>query len=218
MNQQARRIEWLVWGSLLLVIACIVLAFLLAQFKMRAFLGKPLAVIGQVEPFSLTNQMGQAISLTNLMGHVWVADIIFTRCSGPCPKMTRQMKELEQALPAASETKLVTLTTDPRFDTPAVLNTYAERFSADTNRWMFLTGPNAEIAKLAVDSLKLIAVEKKPEQQETPQDLFVHSTIFVIVDKMGRLRGAFETTGEDVDPRKAKEQIIAAARRLEREK
>ena len=31
-----------------------------------------------------------------------VADIIFTRCPGPCLKMTRQMKELQDALPPAA--------------------------------------------------------------------------------------------------------------------
>ena len=56
--------------------------------------------------------------------------------------------------------------------------------------------------KLAIDSLKLTAVEKKPEERESPQDLFVHSTIFVIADKRGQLRGVFETTGEGIDPQR----------------
>ncbi len=113
--------------------------------------------------------------------------------------------------------KLVTLTTDPDFDTPPVLRAYAERFQADTNRWMFLTGTKQEIAKLAIDSLKLTAVEKKPEERESPQDLFVHSTIFVVADKQARLRGVFETTGEGIDPQKVKTEILAAVSQLERE-
>jgi cytochrome oxidase Cu insertion factor (SCO1/SenC/PrrC family) len=131
--------------------------------------------------------------------------------------MTRQMKELQDGLPPASQAKLVTLTTDPDFDTPTVLRAYAERFRADTNRWMFLTGTKQEIAKLAIDSLKLTAIEKKPEERESPQDLFVHSTIFVVADKQGQLRGVFETTGEGIDPQNVKEQILATVRRLERE-
>jgi protein SCO1/2 len=127
------------------------------------------------------------------------------------------MKELQDALPSGSGAQLVTLTTDPDFDTPPVLKTYAERFQADTNHWMLLTGAKGEIAKLAIDSLKLTAIEKKPEERESPQDLFVHSTIFVIADKQGQLRGVFETTGEGIDPQKVKEQILAAVRRLERE-
>jgi len=131
--------------------------------------------------------------------------------------MTKQMKVLQDALLPDSQTKLVTLTTDADFDTPPVLKTYAERFGADPQRWMFLTGTKREIANLAIDSLKLTAIEKKPEERESPQDLFVHSTIFVIADKRARLRGVFETTGEGINPQNVKARILAAVRRLERE-
>src|SRR5208283_2534015 len=100
------------------------------------------------------------VTLATLRGHVWVADIIFTRCGGPCPRMTRQMKDLQEALPANSQARLVTLTTDADFDTPAVLKAYGERFGADFNRWLFLTGTKPGIANLAIDSLKLTAIEK----------------------------------------------------------
>jgi protein SCO1 len=109
------------------------------------------------------------------------------------------------------------LTTDADFDTPPVLKGYAERFGADSNRWIFLTGAPREIAKLAIDSLKLTAIAKPPEERETPQDLFVHSTIFVVADKQARLRGVFETGGDGIDPRTVQTQILAAVKQLERE-
>jgi cytochrome oxidase Cu insertion factor (SCO1/SenC/PrrC family) len=202
---------------LFLTLATILLALLLAQLKLRMAVGKPLPIIGPVADFALTNQNGRAVSLADLRGRVWVADIIFTRCFGPCPKMTRQMKDLQQALPAASQARLVTLTTDPSFDSPAILKTYAGRFDADANRWMFLTGPRNDIGKLASESLKLTALENPPEKRESPQDLFVHSTIFVIVDKRAQLRGVFETSGEGIDPAQVKARILAAIRRLELE-
>src|ERR1035437_4345469 len=136
MNQPAGKTGWLVWGGLALVGLTLVLAFGLAQFKSHSDAGRPLPVYGQIADFSLTNQNGRAVSLADLRGKVWVADIIFTRCPGPCLKMTRQMKELQNALPPESQIKLVTLTTDADFDTPPVLKAYAERFGADPNRWM----------------------------------------------------------------------------------
>ena len=205
------------WVGVGLGVATLVLAYVLAQVKSHITPKQALPVIGPVADFTLTNQNGRAVSLADLRGRVWVADIIFTRCPGPCLKMTRQMKNLQEALGATSEAKLVTLTTDADFDTPPVLRAYAERFGADTNRWMFLTGTKQGVAKLAIDSLKLTAVEKKPEERESAQDLFVHSTIFVIVDKQGRLRGVFETTGEGIDPRVVQAQILAAVGQLERE-
>src|SRR5260370_27581098 len=157
MNPGTRKTVWLVWGGLLLLVSLLTVGLLL-QFRSRTNESATLPVLGQVSDFTLTNQNGRAVSLADLRGHVWVADIIFTRCAGPCPRMTRQMKELEKALPAGSDTKLVTLTTDPDYDTPAILKTYSERFSADLSRWTFLTGTNPEIRKLGINSLKLAAV------------------------------------------------------------
>ena len=216
-ERQARATGWPVLIGLTLAAATLVLAWFLTQLKSRIDRAEALPVIGPIADFTLTNQNGRAVSLADLRGRVWVADIIFTRCPGPCLKMTRQMKELQDALPPGSRTQLVSLTTDADFDTPPVLKAYAERFQANTNRWMLLTGPKRAIANLAIDSLKLTAIEKKPEERESPQDLFVHSTIFVLADKQARLRGVFETTGEGIDPQQVKAQILAAVSQLERE-
>jgi protein SCO1 len=217
LDRQARRTQWPLWGGLALIGFTLLLVLLLAGPTLRSAPDKRLPLIGPIADFTLTNQNGGAVSVTGLRGQVWVADIIFTRCPGPCLKMTRQMKELQDALPPGSQTKLVTLTTDADFDTPPVLKAYAERFGADTNRWLFLTGTKQAIAKLAIDSLKLTAIEKKPEERESSRDLFVHSTIFVVADKQARLRGVFETTGEGIDPQSVKQQILAAVKQLERE-
>jgi protein SCO1/2 len=207
----------LLWVGLGVTAALLVLAFLLATLRMGAAPGKPLPVYGQVANFTLTNQDDRPVTLSDLKGKVWVADIIFTRCPGPCLKMTRQMAELQEALPAGSRARLVSLTTDPTYDTPPILKAYAQRFRADLDRWMFLTGTPRQIASLAIDSLKLTALEKKPEERESPADLFVHSTIFVVVDKHGQLRGIFETTGQGVDAAQSRHDVLSAVRRLERE-
>jgi protein SCO1/2 len=217
MNEQTKRTVWLVWGGLLLLVTMCLLA-VLTQMRSRANAREALPVYGRVADFSLTNQNGQAVSLADLRGHVWVGDIIFTRCPGPCRKMTRQMKELEKGLPTGSDSRLVTLTTDPDYDTPVILKKYGEDYGADSNRWMFLTGTKAEIGKLAIDSLKLAAVEKKPEERESANDLFIHATIFVLVDRKAELRGVFETTGEGVDPEQVKAKILEGVSQLEREK
>jgi cytochrome oxidase Cu insertion factor (SCO1/SenC/PrrC family) len=203
--------------GLLLLIMALSLVFLLAKARSAAEHRESLPVYAQVAEFSLTNQNGAAVSLGDLRGRPWVADIIFTHCAGPCPRMTRQMKELQEALPKDSPTRLVTLTTDPDNDTTAVLKTYAERNGADTNRWMFLTGTKLQIASLATGSLKLSAVEKKLDERASPDDLWVHSTIFVIVDKRAQLRGVYQTGGEDVDWAVEKQKILDAAKQLERE-
>ena len=151
-----------------------------------------LPVYAAVPDFSLTNQFGRVISLSDLRGKVWVADIIFTRCPGPCPKMTRQMSELQAALPAEAPVKLVSLTADPAFDTPEVLKRYGEKFGATPDRWQFLTGKKSDLYRLATRGLLLVLDEVKPEQRESENDLIVHSTLFVVVDKQARIRATFE--------------------------
>ena len=217
MNPRPRKISVKLSVGLLLLLLTLLLAYVLTGLQTRVNRRPPLPVIGAVNDFALTNQFGSAVSLADLRGELWIADIIFTRCPGPCLKMTRQMKELQDALPAASKTRLVTLTTDPDFDTPPVLAKYAERFNADTNRWMFLTGTKKEISALGGGSLKLSAVEVKPAERKSENDLFIHSTIFVVVDKQARLRGVFETGGEGVDWSVEKQKILAAVKQLERE-
>ncbi|HLP76577.1 MAG TPA: SCO family protein, partial [Candidatus Paceibacterota bacterium] len=193
-------------------------AFLLMALESRASRSPELPVYAQVNDFVLTNQNNAVVSLNDLRGKVWVADIIFTRCPGPCKRMTQQMKELQTALEPGNNARLVSLTTDPEFDTPAILSRYAERFGADTNRWTFLTGSKKQIADVAVGSLKLAVVEKKPEERESADDLFIHSTIFVVVDRRGQLRGVFETGGDDVDWPKSKQGILATVKSLEAER
>ena len=212
-----RRFPWTVGVGLLLLVLALSLAFFLTRAQSRNPSREALPVLASVADFSLTNQNGAAVSLGDLKGKVWVADIIFTRCPGPCLRMTRQMKELQDALPKDDPTRLVSLTTDADFDTPEVLKIYALKNGADASRWMFLTGTKKQVNNLAVDSLKLSAVEKKPEERVTPDDVWVHSTIFVVIDKHAQLRAIFQTGGEDVSWPDEKQQLLAAVKQLERE-
>jgi cytochrome oxidase Cu insertion factor (SCO1/SenC/PrrC family) len=219
MTEAATRPPRTIWVGFLLFFGLAALSFLLWLFAAARNFGEvPLPVIGPVADFSLTNQTGTATSLAALTNHVWVADIVFTRCAGPCPRMTGQMRSLEQHLPADSAARLVTLTTDPDYDSPTVLTRYGEHFGADFSRWTFLTGSKAQIAALASDSLKLSAVPVKPEERLNAADLFIHTTIFVIVDKHARLRGSFETGGDGVDWTNAVQpKLLLAIRQLESE-
>jgi protein SCO1 len=219
MSDASPRVPRTIWIGFVLLFSFIGLAFVCwlleaTQLARR----KPLGIIGPVADFVLTNQAAQLTTLAELTNHVWVADIVFTRCAGPCPRMTAQMKSLQEALPSASRARLVTLTTDPDFDTPVVLQKYAERFGADTNRWFFLTGTKREIAALASDSLKLSTQPIPPEARKDGADLFIHATIFVVVDKHARLRTYFETGGEGVDwTNVVQPKILRAVHQLERE-
>ncbi|HLZ54005.1 MAG TPA: SCO family protein, partial [Verrucomicrobiae bacterium] len=191
------------------------LMYLLSLAEYKQTRQKALPVLNQIADFTLTNQENNVTTLADLSNRVWVADIVFTRCAGSCPVMSTEMKSLQDALPSTSRVKLVTLTTDPDYDTPAILKKYAERYGADFQRWTFLTGTKMELAGLAAGSLKLGSTPVAPPDRQNPVDLFVHSTIFVVVDKQARLRGIFQTEGQDVDWAKVKPQILATVKQLE---
>lgn len=156
-----------------------------------------LPVISDLGDFSMTNQLGQTIRRADLLGQVWVADVIFTRCPGPCAEMTARMADLQASIPQKWPVKLVSLTTDPDHDTPEVLLQYANRFQADSKRWNFLHASKPDIIDLAVKNMKLVVLDKE-EARESPDDLFIHSTTLALVDKHGRLRGTFESLPLDV--------------------
>jgi protein SCO1/2 len=193
MQRNSRIVQIAAWSILIGVIAVTTFLFFSEQARRSS-----LPVLGTVQPFTLTNQLGQITTLDDLKGKVWVSDIIFTRCPGPCPKMTQKMAELQKLFAGAPNFRSVTLTTDPDHDSPAILKKFSERFDADPSRWFFLTGTKNEIRAVAQGSLKLGAEEKSAADQESANDLFIHNTVFILVDKHGRLRGqAYESLEPD---------------------
>jgi len=203
-TNNSRRLEFIVWGALILTVLAIAGAFIYKRLQTAPV---SLPIIGPVGEFALTNQHGKTVSAADLRGKVWIANIVFTRCAGPCPLMTKAMKEIQDS--TDPRVRLVTLTTDPDNDTPEVLKRYGEKFGADFNRWSFLTGSKDQIARLAVNGLKLVAQEKPAAERESPADLFIHSTLFVIVDQAGNLRAAYE-----LDDPNLKSKVLEATRSL----
>ena len=140
--------------------------------------GRVLPFYGAVPDFKLTERSGKPLTNQDLKGKVWIADVIFTRCAGQCPMMSLKMKELNQKLPKAS---FASFTTDPDYDTPQVLSTYANWYEADSKRWLFLTGTK-EMLNAVMAGFKMGRVD----------DPAMHSDRFVLVDKTGQIRGFYD--------------------------
>jgi len=104
-------------------------------------------------PFSLTTEAGRDFTQADLRGRVTAVTFIFTRCPVPefCPLMVKRFQQLQRELERDStlrDVRLLSVTLDPAFDTPAVLAAYAKAMGADAERWQFVTGEPAEIARL----------------------------------------------------------------------
>ncbi|MGD1093450.1 MAG: SCO family protein [Bryobacteraceae bacterium] len=145
-----------------------------------------------VPNFTLTDQTGAKFdSAAALRGQVWIADFIFTNCSGPCPRMSAQMHEVQTALAGSDGVKLVSFTVDPERDTPEVLAGYSNRYQAQPGRWFFLTGSQETLNDLSRKAFMLGDVNGSLE----------HSTRFVLIDRASRVRGFYLTSDDDAIPR-----------------
>ena len=141
---------------------------------------------GILPEFELTNEQGQPFGSKQLLGHVWIADFIYTTCPGPCPRMSAIMTKLQTELPG-SDFRLVSFTVDPAKDTPETFAAYAQRFKADPNRWTFLTGAKDTLQMLNRHGFKLGDVDGTLD----------HSTRFALVDQKLHVRGFYGTSEED---------------------
>jgi protein SCO1/2 len=142
----------------------------------------PLPVLATVPEFSFTAQTGAPVTRVSLLGKLWIADMIFTRCAGPCPVMTDRLSQVQRALAnSGDDVRLVSVTVDPAYDQPAVLAKYGARFGADPARWLFLTGAPDAVEKFVTKGM-LLGLAK--DDAGAP----MHAQKFVVVDRAGRIR------------------------------
>jgi len=161
-----------------------------------------LPVYGYMPDFSLTAQTGRPFDSRALAGKIWVANFMFSSCTGPCPRMSSQIRRLGLDLRDLPQVRFISFTVDPARDTPTALAAYASRYQADPSRWLFLTGPRAELERLDRGAFRLGEGDGS----------LMHSTRLVLVDGRGRIRGYYPT-----DEDGAIERLAAGLRRLARE-
>jgi protein SCO1/2 len=171
----------------------------------------PLPMLGHVPAFQLADEHGAAYGDQAMLGHMTVADFIFTRCNSSCPRLTARMAELQGKLASAhSDVRLVSFSVDPENDTPPVLADYAAKSHADLGRWKFVTGPVNDVVRAVQDGFKISAV--KVARGANDYDV-THGDWFVLADAAGNIRGYYPTE-EAADFDKLVEDVL----RLEKEK
>lgn len=149
----------------------------------------------KVQNITLTNQLGNQVSLNDLPGKVIVADFFFTRCPTICPTLTRNMKKLQDALKLRDERKLTDTTfvhflsfsVDPERDTVEALKKYADHYGVNHDIWWMLTGPKKTIYDFAINELKLSV-----EDGGVVDSNFIHTNRFVLLDKDRTVRGYYD--------------------------
>lgn len=145
--------------------------------------------LGRVPEFTLATEAGDSLSNTDLLGSVWAADFIFTRCMGICPRLSATFNSIQTRLEDTEGWKLVSFSVDPEYDRPPVLAEYARNYQADPERWTFLTGDKDEMIRIITQGF-FLAVEENVGTAEEP---IVHSQRIILVDARGEIRGYYDS-------------------------
>ncbi len=85
------------------------------------------------------NQLGDTVSLDDIKGSIIIADFFFTRCPSICPTLTKNMKELQDAMKMkdfrkkidSSYVRFISFSVDPERDSAEVLKRYADKYGVN---------------------------------------------------------------------------------------
>lgn len=142
--------------------------------------------IGQ---FTLTNQYGERITDSVTKDKIYVADFFFATCQSICPKMSHQLRRVQDTFINNKNFLILSHTVNPEHDTVEVLRIYGEKYGAKKGLWHLLTGDKKTIYDLARYHYLVNADETEGEG-----DLFIHSELFLLIDKQKRIRGVYDGT------------------------
>ena len=143
----------------------------------------------KIAPFSLINQNGKIVTEKVYQNKIYVADFFFTTCPSICPKMTENMRLIQEAFRDDNQIQLVSFSVTPKIDSVAQLKKYAIEKGVLDSKWNLLTGDKKLIYNLARKSF-LVA---KNDGHGGPHDM-IHTENFVLVDPDKRIRGFYDGT------------------------
>lgn len=139
--------------------------------------------------FTLINQYKDVITDSVIKDKIYVADFFFVSCQSICPKMSHQLRRVQDSFAHKNDFLILSHTVNPEHDSAEVLKIYAEKYGAIKNKWHLLTGPKKHIYDLARYHYLVNADETEGEG-----DLFIHSELFLLIDKQKRIRGVYDGT------------------------
>jgi protein SCO1/2 len=152
---------------------------------------KGVAVGDLVPDFTLTDQTGASVKLSQFRGQPVAVTFVYTRCpiATACPMTVARFSKIQAGLVKEKFGELLSVTVDPENDTPAALKAYAAHVGADPARWKFLTGDPRAVARVA-ESFGVLYYPDKGQ--------IVHSQAVAIVDPDGKLATIYY--GEQWEP------------------
>ena len=143
--------------------------------------------------FVLTNQDSILISNEDMNNKVYVLEFFFTRCPDICIEMNENMKLLDDKFGDSDDFGIISITIDPKNDTPSTLKKYSEALNIKSQNWHFLTGERDYIFDLANNGFNIFA-----NQDSNFIGGFEHQGYFALIDKDGYIRSRKDAFGNPI--------------------
>jgi protein SCO1/2 len=153
-------------------------------------------VLGQLPEFSLVDQDQQAFSRESMEGRLWVSAFVFTHCRSTCPRLTAHMKGLQSRVSDVPSVHFVSVSVDPRNDTPEVIKAYMTKNELDERNWRFVTGEEDAIRHVVVDGFRVGLGDD--DSKAAGADDIMHSNSFVLVDDKAQVRGYYRANNDGI--------------------
>jgi protein SCO1/2 len=147
--------------------------------------------------FALRDAEGRSVSLADFSGKVVALHFIYASCPDFCPlhaDLIARIQEMVNQTPMREQVQFISITTDPKRDTPEVLRDYGPAHGLDPVNWVFLTsGPDRP-----EDTTRKLAERFGHKFTATEDAYQVHSVVTHVIDQDGVWRANLH--GLDFEP------------------
>lgn len=148
-------------------------------------------------PLAFVDQYGHNVQWSDLKGKVRVMAMIFTHCQYACPRITKDIQNVEGLLPKNDPRIVYTLVSfDTQADSAQRLLTYYKEKHLDSN-WVLLHGSEEDTRTVSA----LLDVKYKRMED----GLFSHQNIIFVIDQNGQI--ALRREGLEGDPKEVAEKV-----------
>lgn len=165
----------------------------------------------KVADFNLINQLGEKVSWKGMENKVVVANFFFTRCPTICPRLTKNIKLLQDNIRSSEKVgnrfadfvQFLSFSVDPERDSVHNLKRWADRFQINPANWWLLTGSKKEIYDLSINEFKLGLVDGKGIDTS-----FFHTDYLVLLDRNKNIRGYYHGLDTSAVAQLSKDLVI----------
>jgi len=137
---------------------------------------------GKVKDFNIKN-----FDFSEVKNKIWLFNLFFTSCKGPCPITMSNLKKIHQKYPSLN---LVSISVDPKRDTEEALKNYSDKLDLNTKNWFLLSTSKENRKNIIEDSFEI----------EDMKEAKSHSNRVFLIDENRNVRGAYVgTLGIDIE-------------------